>query len=202
MAVAASLAWNVENNRCPVKAALTAISAVSKSRISPTKIMSGSCLTIDRRPLAKVKLVWVFTWIELTPKILYSTGSSMVVMFTVGLLSILRRAYKVVVLPEPVGPVTRIIPNGFLAADIKISWSLPETPKSEKVKPLTYSAKSLTVIFSPSRTGITETRISTFSPAGKAGFLPLTNLIAPSWAEKCSSIRKCAWTLIRFKIFS
>ena len=38
----ASLVCSVESTRWPVSAALTAISAVSKSRISPTMMMSGS----------------------------------------------------------------------------------------------------------------------------------------------------------------
>ena len=38
----ASLVWRVERTIWPVSAALTAISAVSKSRISPTMMMSGS----------------------------------------------------------------------------------------------------------------------------------------------------------------
>ena len=38
----ASLVCSVESTRWPVSAALTAISAVSKSRISPTRMMFGS----------------------------------------------------------------------------------------------------------------------------------------------------------------
>ena len=45
----ASLVCSVESTRWPVSAALTAISAVSKSRISPTRMMFGSC----RRKRAK-----------------------------------------------------------------------------------------------------------------------------------------------------
>ena len=41
-AVAASLVWSVERTKCPVNAALTAIPAVSMSRISPTKTIFGS----------------------------------------------------------------------------------------------------------------------------------------------------------------
>ena len=42
MALGASLVCSVEITRCPVSAACTAISAVSRSRISPTMMMSGS----------------------------------------------------------------------------------------------------------------------------------------------------------------
>ena len=38
----ASLVCSVDSTRWPVSAALTAISAVSKSRISPTRMMFGS----------------------------------------------------------------------------------------------------------------------------------------------------------------
>jgi len=38
----ASLVWSVENTMWPVSDACTAISAVSTSRISPTRIRSGS----------------------------------------------------------------------------------------------------------------------------------------------------------------
>ena len=41
---------------------------------------------------------------------LYSTGSSAVEMLTAASLSSLRAEYKVVVLPDPVGPVTRHMP--------------------------------------------------------------------------------------------
>ena len=51
---AASFVCRVLKTRCPVKAALTANSIVSLSRISPTMIISGSCLSIDLSAAAKV----------------------------------------------------------------------------------------------------------------------------------------------------
>ena len=51
-----------------------------------------------------------FTWIWVTPVSRYSTGSSMVMIFFSGELMASRAAYRVVVLPLPVGPVTRIMP--------------------------------------------------------------------------------------------
>src|SRR5262245_63885491 len=51
----ASLVCSVDSTRCPVSAALTAISAVSKSRISPTRMMLGSCRRNDRRAAAKFR---------------------------------------------------------------------------------------------------------------------------------------------------
>ena len=52
----------------------------------------------------------ICTW--LMPCRLYSTGSSAVLMFTSGLFSSLSAEYSVVVLPEPVGPVTSTMPQG------------------------------------------------------------------------------------------
>ena len=53
MVAGASLVWSVDSTRWPVSAAFTAISAVSKSRISPTRIMFGSCRRKARRAVAK-----------------------------------------------------------------------------------------------------------------------------------------------------
>ena len=49
----ASFVCSVLNTRCPVKAALIPVSAVSKSRISPTRITSGSCRKNERSAAAK-----------------------------------------------------------------------------------------------------------------------------------------------------
>ena len=51
----ASLVWSVESTMWPVEAALMAISAVSKSRISPIIMMSGSCRKKDFNAAAKVR---------------------------------------------------------------------------------------------------------------------------------------------------
>ena len=50
MALGASLVCSVENTRWPVSAARMAMSAVSRSRISPTMMTSGSWRTMCRRP--------------------------------------------------------------------------------------------------------------------------------------------------------
>jgi hypothetical protein len=85
-APAESFVWSVEKTRWPVSAAWIAISAVSPSRISPTRITSGSCRSTDRRPAAKVSWIFGFTWIWPMPLSWYSTGSSMVMMFLSGAL--------------------------------------------------------------------------------------------------------------------
>ena len=59
-----SVACSDDSTKCPVRADCTAMRAVSTSRISPTRMTSGSWRRIDRRPLAKVmpacSLVWIW----------------------------------------------------------------------------------------------------------------------------------------------
>ena len=83
-ALTESLVWSVENTRCPVSDAFMEMSAVSLSLISPTSITSGSCLSTERRPFAKVRSTLAFTCIWFIPCIWYSTGSSMVMIFLSG----------------------------------------------------------------------------------------------------------------------
>ena len=109
-ALGASLVCSVESTRWPVSAASTAMCALSRSRISPTMITSGSARTIARSPVAKVRPVRSETWIWLTPARRYSTGSSIVVSVFSGERTSAMIAYSEVVLPEPVGPVARIAP--------------------------------------------------------------------------------------------
>ena len=60
-APAALLVCRVERTKWPVKEALIAKESVSLSRISPTIIMSGSCLTSARKPVAKEKPIFGLT---------------------------------------------------------------------------------------------------------------------------------------------
>ena len=80
----ASFVWSVEKMRWPVSAERIAMSAVSVSRISPTKTMSGSWRRIARSPVAKLSQRLAFTGIWLMPLSSYSTGSSMVMIFLRG----------------------------------------------------------------------------------------------------------------------
>ncbi len=75
----ASLVCKVLNTMCPVNDACTAISAVSKSRISPTKMMSGSWRRIDRKHWANVLPMDGSMGICTMPSMSYSTGSSVVI---------------------------------------------------------------------------------------------------------------------------
>ena len=78
MVPAALLVCTVESTRWPVSEAWTAICAVSRSRISPTMMMSGSWRRIERRACANVRPILGCTWIWLTPVSWYSIGSSTV----------------------------------------------------------------------------------------------------------------------------
>ena len=51
--LAAPVVCSVPKTKCPVSAAVMAASIVSKSRISPTRIMSGSWRSARRRASAK-----------------------------------------------------------------------------------------------------------------------------------------------------
>ncbi len=111
----ASSVWSVDMTRWPVSAAVSAVSIVSRSRISPTRITSGSW----RRALfsACPKLMvstptsrW-FT-IDRLSRMRNSIGSSMVMMWQVSVaLTWSTIAASVVDLPEPVVPVTRTRPR-------------------------------------------------------------------------------------------
>ena len=113
-ALGASLVCSVDSTRWPVSAASTASWAVTRSRISPMSTMSGSDRRIAGSTAANVRPALWSTCTWFTPDSRYSTGSSTVMMLTVGLLISVSVAYSVVDLPEPVGPVTRIMPCGLL----------------------------------------------------------------------------------------
>src|SRR5436853_96830 len=98
----ASSVCSVDSTRCPVCAACMAIFAVSASRISPSRMTSGSWRRIDRSALAKVSLIFSLICAWLTPGIWYSIGSSIVMMFVFSDCTALSDELSVVVLPLPV----------------------------------------------------------------------------------------------------
>ena len=63
-----------------------------------------------RRPFAKVRSISGFTSICETPGIRYSTGSSIVMMRRWTELMLLKKQYNDVDFPQPVGPVSKMIP--------------------------------------------------------------------------------------------
>ncbi len=111
MVSGAPLVCRVDSTRWPVRAALMAISAVSKSRISPTRMMLGSWRRKERRAAAKFSPICSFICTWLTPAKLeldrvlggHDVG--------IAACSASEMAeYSVLVLPEPVGPVTSTMP--------------------------------------------------------------------------------------------
>ena len=79
-----SFVCSVVKTRWPVSAARTEICAVSRSRVSPTRITSGSWRRKERSTIANVRPMPSLTWTWLTPLRLYSTGSSAVMMLWSG----------------------------------------------------------------------------------------------------------------------
>ena len=86
-AVGASLVCSDDSTRWPVSAAWTAMSAVSRSRISPTMMMSGSCRISVRTPWAKSTPIAGCTCIWLNSGSIISIGSSTVQTLTSGVAS-------------------------------------------------------------------------------------------------------------------
>ena len=115
MAPLASRVCMVENTRWPVSAADSAICAVSRSRISPTRMTSGSCRRPCFRPALKDGTSRPTSrCVTIEPGHLgnwYSTGSSIVMMRQLPpRLSRVMIMASVVVLPEPATPVSRTRP--------------------------------------------------------------------------------------------
>ena len=123
MVCTAELVCSVPKTRCPVSAAVSAASIVSLSRISPMRMISGSSRIANLSAVAKLlvssptflceKSAFLFWWIN-------STGSSTVIicLCSVRLIS-LSSAERVVDLPLPVGPVTRMSPFSRLMISLK-----------------------------------------------------------------------------------
>ena len=146
--LAASFVCMVEKTRCPVSAVCMVISAVSKSLTSPTIITSGSCLSMLLRAWANVRPIRALTWVCEIPFISYSTGSSMVSIFLSRVLMAVKQAYRVVVLPLPVGPVTNIMPCGFSIIRRRVSMFFLAIPRWDRLKSID-DGKILITMFSP-----------------------------------------------------
>jgi hypothetical protein len=86
MACGAELVCRVAKTMWPVSAASVAIFAVSRSRISPIRIASGSWRMRARRRFANFRSIVWFTWLCVTPSSWISIGSSIVEMLSSGLL--------------------------------------------------------------------------------------------------------------------
>ena len=122
--LAAELVCSVPNTRWPVSAAVRARRMVSRSRISPTSTASGSSRSAERSALAKDSVCgptsrWLTRHFLLscTNSMGSSTVSTWPYSFSLRWLTI---AASVVLLPEPVGPVTSTSPRGLSASSAKI----------------------------------------------------------------------------------
>ena len=104
----ASSVWSVENTRCPVSAASRPVSIVSKSRISPTRMTSGSCRRALRSAYANERVSTVTSrWlmIDWLSRCRNSIGSSTVITCAQRVrLMWSTMAASVVLLPLPVVP--------------------------------------------------------------------------------------------------
>ena len=116
MVLAAELVCSVPNTRWPVSAADIARRMVSRSRISPTRITSGSSRSALRRAFWNDRVCgptsrWLIRHFLLSCT--NSIGSSTVRMCPISFsLRWLTIAASVVDFPEPVGPVTSTMPRG------------------------------------------------------------------------------------------
>ena len=133
IAPGASLVWRVENTKWPVSEARMAMSAVSRSRISPTMMTSGSWRSTWRRALAKVRPISGRTCIWFAPGTSYSMGSSTVTMRRSVELIWRRKALSEVDLPEPVGPVTSMMPCGYSSTRVICARSASSMPRRSMV---------------------------------------------------------------------
>ncbi|CRW98505.1 hypothetical protein PAERUG_P53_London_9_VIM_2_02_13_03224 [Pseudomonas aeruginosa] len=130
------------------------------------------------------------TWVWPMPSRWYSIGSSTVRMFRVRSLSVVRLAYRVVVLPEPVGPVTSRMPCGLRTVSSISLRSRSLMPRCCRFRrPACLSSRRSTTR-SPLAEGRVETRMSTSRP-------PTRREIRPSWGIRFSAMSSRAMTLIR-----
>ncbi len=130
----AEFVCRVANTRWPVSAIVSAASIVSRSRISPMSTTSGSWRrTYFSASLKVIVSAPTSRWFTMQRLCgwRYSIGSSTVMMWSrssVLILSMIEA--RVVLLPEPVGPVTSTRPRGRVASSATTGGS----PSSSKVR--------------------------------------------------------------------
>jgi len=120
----------------------------------------------------------------------YSIGSSTVMMLVVVEFRRDSDAYNVVVLPEPVGPVTSTMPCGWLISLSNCGSICPLMPRwLRSRRPASLSSRRSTAR-SPWPVGRVETRTST-------GLPPTRNVMRPSCGRRFSAMSSCDMILIR-----
>ena len=90
----------------------------------------------------------------------------MVLTFTSSVATRRKVEYKVVVLPEPVGPVTRMIPCGLCTRLSQRSASCGVNPSAARSLMAVSGSKMRITSFSPNAVGSVDKRISNSSPFG------------------------------------
>ncbi len=192
-AIKAELLCKVEKTRCPVMAARKVICAVSGSRISPTKITSGSWRNKARIPAAKSSFTASASEVWRRRGSGYSTGSSKVMMLSCSASKVCNMEYRLVVLPLPVGPVTISKPSGRCTSWRRLATCAGGSPKAGSgTMPLSCS-NSRSTRFSPCSVGKLATRRSSLRPKHDT-------LNCPSCAARVSAIFIPASTLSRTTI--
>ena len=115
--------WRVPSTRWPVSEAVMASEMVSRSRISPTMMTSGSSRSAPRRAAPKdLVCVWTSRWVTWQPLdvMTYSIGSSSVMMWSWrDLFTSSTSAASVVDLPEPTEPVTSTRPLWYCVSSLR-----------------------------------------------------------------------------------
>ncbi|CAM5636828.1 hypothetical protein RLIN73S_02508 [Rhodanobacter lindaniclasticus] len=106
------------------------------------------------------------------PSIWYSTGSSTVMIFTSLVLIWLNAVYSVVVLPEPVGPVTSKMPCGFPSTSTKRDWKLLVKPSEAKSNTTDSRSRMRITTDSPKLVGTVDTRRSSSLPCTRSWMRP------------------------------
>ncbi len=144
-------------------------------------MMSGSCRISARTPAAKVMSMFCCTCTWLKDASIISIGSSMVHTLTSGVASCFRVEYSVVVLPEPVGPVTRMMPFGLPVICVQRVLSSSLKPSSPKSRTSTSGSKMRITSFSPKAVGRVDRRSSISSPS------PVRVLMRPSCGRRFST---------------
>ena len=158
----AELVCSVDNTKCPVMEAWSAVSAVFLSRISPNKITSGSCRKQLFNPSEKSYPFSLLIELWVIPSISYSTGFSSVMIFFSGVLICFNIAYRVVVFPDPVGPVVTINPSLYCKSLSTLSLLSFENPSCVISTFCFLGSKYRRTMLSPLLLGSTETRTFIF----------------------------------------
>ena len=128
-------------------------------------MMSGSWRISARTPCANPRSIACVTCIWLNEGSIISIGSSMVQTLTSDVASVFSVEYSVVVLPEPVGPVTRMMPCGDFVMAFQRTLSSSEKPRSVKSLTMTSGSNTRITSFSPKAVGNVDNRNSVSSPS-------------------------------------